>query len=123
EVTASPDAPFVVELIGLDAAGEAGPLANFDPRGDYAWLIASADEVAGFDPSLVAIDASQFLAHDSVPSGGRFELRVDGGSDLLLVYRVPEPGTLALLAAALASVVCLGGAAGLPGWHRWLAQQ
>jgi len=113
DVAASPAAPFVVQLVGLDAAGEAGPLANFDPHSGYAWLIASSAEVAGFDPSLVAIDASQFLAHNRVPPAGRFELRVDGGSDLLLVYRVPEPGTLALLASGLFAALCFASHVGV----------
>ncbi len=74
------------------------PIADFDNAKSYRWVIASAsDGILGFDPAKIAIDSSGFV---NALNGGRFSV-VQSGNNIDLVYAVPEPSVLALLAAGL----------------------
>lgn len=97
--------PWVLEIIGLDLAGEPGVVENFDPLQNYEWLIASADAIQGWDPAAVQIVASGFGSDDLVIPNHRWSLSVAEG-DLLLTYEIPEPSTALLAAFALA--LCVG---------------
>ena len=81
------------------------PIGAFDPSQDYAWPILSASGgIVGFNPAEIAIDASGFA---NSLNGGYFSVAQSGNS-LELVYTVPEPASIALLAAAAIALVGYG---------------
>jgi hypothetical protein len=108
---ATDNAPFVVELVSLDDDGNIGPVANLAP-GYHRWQIAEASNIAGFDPTALAIDASQFIGGlpialagtDTIAPGSlaphriSFRLEQDGGNLYVVANVVPEPNALTLCA-------------------------
>ncbi len=100
-VSATADAPFVIKLLGLDALGGPGPVANFDTLRDHAWLIASADSIIGFDQGLFVIDGDGFVLDNPVPPYGVFAIH-QSASEIVLTYSVPEPSGAAGVALVLA---------------------
>jgi hypothetical protein len=97
-------APFVIRVIGLDETGQAGSIANFDPRRSFQWVIASAEEISLFDASRFEIDTDGFFQHHPSLPASRFSLQREG-ANLLLAYSVPEPGTFELIGAAFACTI------------------
>ncbi len=100
---ATPGNPLGVQLLSLDAAGQPGQAANFDPAQTYAWpFVTVAGTVQGFDPAEFRVDTTGFQN----PSTGTFAVTLAGdGHGLLLTYTpVPEPGALSLLGATAAGL-------------------
>ena len=93
-----------------------GPMANFDPSQSYAWpFVQWATTYTGpvTDSALNAATVFDATGFQNPTAGGAFGWHLDAaGRTLALTFTpVPEPGTLALLAAAAA-------AAGYCRWRR-----
>ena len=83
-----PENPVMIDLISLDQNDDAGIATYFDEHDDYAWTIASAGSITGFDPAGFSIDVSGFL-NDVAGSFSVFQ----NANDLQLVYTAaPLPG-------------------------------
>jgi autotransporter-associated beta strand protein len=93
--------------VGTDVAG---PMADFDPSRPYSWLAASwAGNYAGPTDATALYAATAFdTSGFANPVAGAFGWSLDAADHTLsLTYTpsaVPEPGTLALLAAATAGL-------------------
>lgn len=100
-VTATPASKFTINLATLDAGGNAGAAANFNPSQAYSWTFASYQGgVTGFDPAAFAVSTAGFA---NPTNGGTFGVSLTGGTALAVTFTpVPEPGGLA--AAGLAGV-------------------
>ena len=92
---------FTVSLASLDGSNQAAPLAGFDARRAWQWLIVDTQAgILGFDPNRVALDTLGFL---SPLADGTLQLAVQDG-DLYLQFApapVPEPQTWALMLGGL----------------------
>jgi len=102
-ILASSTSPFTVSITSLNPANAPGNLFGFDPSVNFAWKIADfAAPVIAFDAAAFAVNTSGFAdafnGSFSVAQGSA----VAGGDDsqLYMVYTVPEPTTLGVLAAA-----------------------
>jgi fibronectin-binding autotransporter adhesin len=96
-LTSTPDQPYIVRVSGLDSL----PLSNFaipDLTQPQRWLIASATSIVGFDSHAVAFEvvSSPNRLRTVLP---QFLSLESDGRNLFLVYQVPEPGSIVLLAA------------------------
>jgi hypothetical protein len=94
-ITSTPGAPYTLTILSASSDSlYSGPFV-FQNTQPYSWTIASATGgIAGFDPSVVAIDAAPF---SGLLGGGRLSL-TQSGNDLVLNFTpVPEPSTCALL--------------------------
>jgi autotransporter-associated beta strand protein len=105
-ITADNVTPFTIVVTSLTLGNVDGAVHNFNHSLSYDWLIADfANPVSGFAPNAFTIDTTQFLSQNP-GTAGSFSIaqgqNVTGGdsSQIYLVYTaVPEPGTIALLAA------------------------
>jgi hypothetical protein len=94
-LTSTAAQPFVLKVMGLDSL----PNSNFadpDLTHPQRWLIASASSIVGFNPQAVAfqiVDSPNRL-RTVLPQSLSLE---SDGSNLYLVFQVPEPETLTLL--------------------------
>jgi hypothetical protein len=99
--TATPTAPFTLNLISLNSSGVNGSLSNFNSGNSYSWAIASATSFVGFNPAATSLNAAGFA---SSLNGGVFSLSASGNNLLLNFTPVPEPSTWVLLLAGLGIV-------------------
>jgi hypothetical protein len=113
-ITADSASRFTVAVESLDALGEPGPAANFDPGSALSILIARAgDSIIGFDPGSFLIDAASF---QNDLQGGSFGIdSLNNGIYLTFTPAVtgiiPEPSTLLIWSL-------LAGAGIVAGWRR-----
>ena len=89
---------ITVRLIGLDANGNNGAVANFDPSQSYAFtLVHAGSGIVGYTASEFAVNTASF---DNNTQGGAFSV-VQEGNDLVLMFTaVPEPATWTACSAA-----------------------
>jgi autotransporter-associated beta strand protein len=99
--TATPIAPFTLNLLSLNSSGASGNPANFGSGNSYSWAIASATSFVGFNPAATSINTAGFT---SSLNGGAFSLSTSGNNLLLTFTPVPEPSTWVLLLAGLGIV-------------------
>ena len=94
---------FVLTLVS-DNGTTPGLAANFDPTQNYSWLMATASGgIGGFDPAEFRVDTTGFA---NPVNGGQFTVaQSSGGVYLDFISAVPEPGTIALLAAGAAGLL------------------
>ena len=85
---ATPDDPWLLQLADL---------SGLSPELSDPLLIASADNIFGFDPLAFEIDSGESLSRD------RFSLRAEGGN--LFLVSVPEPSSITLLGAGLIALI------------------
>jgi hypothetical protein len=86
--------PVTIRPVTLDAAGNPGLAANWDPVKAGQWLLVrNAGSISGFSPDTVVVDAGGVA---NPPFGGRFDVAVDG-TDLVLRY---TPSDFAIWQAA-----------------------
>jgi hypothetical protein len=78
--------PWQFSLNSVSADGTAAPLADFSPDRQYAWEVARAADIVGFEPGSVKLELSSFLAMHPLAAAEQFSLRI-GGDSLWLVYR------------------------------------
>jgi hypothetical protein len=102
--TATPAAQLTVALETLVGSDAAGPMAHFDPDAPHSWTAVTwTGTYTGptTDAALTAATAFDTSVFAN-PIHGTLGWRLDAaGGTLSLTYTpVPEPGTLALLAAA-----------------------
>lgn len=69
--------PFTVQVRTLTSENASGPMANFDNTRSYAWTIASAGSLSGFDLAALRLDTNQVA---NAPGTGRFALRLSGNN-------------------------------------------
>jgi fibronectin-binding autotransporter adhesin len=95
------DPSFSIAISSLDA-NAAGPAANFDPTGEYHWLIArSMNDLGEIDATSVVLDTASFAN----PIGnGHFYLSTDHSSLYINFSSVPEPASAVLLSFAVISL-------------------
>lgn len=94
-LTADSGAPFTLQIASLLAAGTSGDVADFNPYASYQWTFATATGgILGFDPADFAIDTAGFT-NDLAP-GAQFSV-IQDGTQLLVLYAVPEPSSALLL--------------------------
>ncbi len=93
-VTATPASRFIVRVKSLTAANAPGLLAGFDPQQSYAWTIAQAGSVVGFNASAFTVDATGFA---NPTAGGTFGIRLNGGN--VEVTFTPAPPRLLITRA------------------------
>jgi fibronectin-binding autotransporter adhesin len=102
---ATGDERFVIALVSLDAGNTPGLARNFDASQQFSWTVLRADEVRGFDPAEVTLDASRFAN----PRNGAFTVALDlteERAELRIIYQpVPEPGTNAMIVCGLAALL------------------
>ena len=95
--------PFTISVRSLDMNGNPGyDVSDFVNTNGYAWLIAHADSLSGFDPNNVTIDTSGFTNSLGI---GAFNVGVVGNDIFLNFSPVPEPSTYALLGLGLGAVL------------------
>jgi T5SS/PEP-CTERM-associated repeat protein len=95
---------FNIELTSLTQNNTPGAVSTFDPTKDYHWTFLTAGSpITGFDPADFLINTSGFAN----PILGQFSVSEIGNS-LVLNYTVPEPSTLVLALAGLASLRVVG---------------
>ena len=70
-----------IKLISLDAAGDPGALASFDPNSDFSIAIANATSVSVFSMNAFSVDTSDFANTFT----GSFYMSASG-NELLLNY-------------------------------------
>ncbi|MCA9166226.1 MAG: hypothetical protein KDB23_01100 [Planctomycetales bacterium] len=87
--TATPDDPFVVKLVGLDALGGVGVPAVFDANHSRSWQILTADHVASIAPSSFLVDPTSLEAALAVPVERRWQV-VAVADGLQLTYLLPS---------------------------------
>lgn len=92
----TPEDPAIIRIAASSGGGPPGVVHNWDPSRYQSWLIATAADLEGFDPSLVVVDAAGLQSVLGLPAEPAFRVQRQGAS-LLLVYGVPEPAALALL--------------------------
>lgn len=99
EITATIDAPFVLDLRSLTLANVSGDPFHFDPLQSYAWTIArAAGGVSGFDADAFEIVRTGF----SSLADGSFGVAL-AGNDVQVTYTpAPEPTSALLLASGAA---------------------
>jgi hypothetical protein len=106
QITATPQSPFVLDLTGLDLAGQSGRIANLQSNHLYRWQILEAQSITGFDPAKFTIDSSHLdgsmLASLGFAPGIQLWLDSDGKSIFLNARTVPEPATFTILLTAAA---------------------
>ncbi len=78
-ITASPEDPFLVRVISLEAPG------GFSPDSAVSWkVVQSSEGIIGFSPGNFVIDATEFVTG---PGGGAFSLSLEnGGTEIHLQY-------------------------------------
>lgn len=86
--TATPESPWFFDLTELN---------NSLVFEDNEWLVATADEIIGFDPAAVEIVASNINDTFQRSMGDRFALEARG-ADLYLTLTVSEPSSVAIIA-------------------------
>ena len=86
---------IIIRLIGLDANGNQGTAASFNPaQSDVFTLVTTGSGIVGYTPGEFTVNAANFANNTQ---GGTFAV-VEQGNNLVLVYSaVPEPSTWALL--------------------------
>ncbi len=94
---------FNLSLHTIDAAGESGYAANFNPDASYSWAILTATSITNFDPAKFNLfaDSTTFL---NATAGGTFSLSLENNTLLLNFTPVPEPSTWALMITGLAAI-------------------
>jgi autotransporter-associated beta strand protein len=108
-ITATSGTPFTIQVTSLDLLNDPGAAVNFNQFSSYNWRIADfASEISTFSLSAFAVNTTNF---QNAFSGNFSVARGDTvGGDNTQIYLtyvpVPEPATLALLAA-------VGGLAGI----------
>jgi autotransporter-associated beta strand protein len=104
-LAATPAAPVIIRVLGLNELGLPGPVANFNPAGTYQWAIASAASIVDFDPVSVRIEIDAAAVGNPALRPENLSLSVVG-SQLYLSYEflVPEPSTF-ILCTALAGAI------------------
>jgi autotransporter-associated beta strand protein len=91
-LNASPEKPFTISLASLDGL-------IFDPARDHSWTILHATGgISGFDPTEVYLDTSSF--RNSI-GAGHFSIQTSATDIAIHFSAVPEPATLALMAAMM----------------------
>ncbi len=104
DITATSGSPFTIRVTSLDEFNDRNPVFNFDGSQNYEWLIADFASITGFEISKFAINTSDFDNAFSgtfgIALGGTGPVPGDNSQIYLTYVAVPEPGTLALLAAA-----------------------
>ncbi len=89
-VTATPASRFIVRVKSLTAANAPGLLAGFDSQQSYAWTIAQAGSVVGFNASAFTVDATGFA---NPTAGGTFGIQLNGG-DVQVTFTPAPPRLL-----------------------------
>lgn len=100
-ITATPAAPFTIELDNLEqpVAGVNEPI--FDTSMAQSWLLASSTGITGFDPANFTLSFPGF----TTPVAGTFSVTSNGENVVLNFTPVPEPGGLAAMALAAAGLL------------------
>jgi hypothetical protein len=88
-VSARSDAPFLIQLAGLDPQGNAGAPLNFDSAKSATWLIAAAEQIDGWTDHNIVVDAASLESHVSVAADRRWYVSPRHGG-LHLTYLVPS---------------------------------
>ncbi|MDR2675219.1 MAG: PEP-CTERM sorting domain-containing protein [Opitutaceae bacterium] len=107
QIVGSVNDPIIIKLYSLDASGQPGLYAGFDPTQGYAWRFAYANDgafqITGFNPDFFLIDDTEFSSLTPT-NGGVFgiEMGADGSSIGITFTPVPEPGTYALMGLGIA---------------------
>ena len=92
----TPNSQFTL-VLESESGDVPGLAADFDDTINYQWLIAEASGgISGFDPDEITIDTTAFTNN---LGGGHFSVSQEGNQVYLNFTPVPEPSTLALLAA------------------------
>ena len=80
-------AKFTIKLKSLTSGNVAGALANWNPRNDYRWTIATASGgVVTFDAAAFIVDTSAFTPYNSL-GGGVFTVEKSGNNiDLVFTH-------------------------------------
>src|SRR5205814_8591663 len=87
---------FSIDLVSLSGAGP-GTAANFDPAGDYHWLIArSSNDLGQIDLRNLEIDSTSFT---NATANGQFSISNDATGIYINFSDVPEPSASALIGA------------------------
>ena len=106
--SATANGRFTVLVNSLAPDDSPGALAGWDPTQAYTWRIAGASGgVTGFDPSVLRLDLTGFLAHNDA-AGGTFSLSSDGAGVFLNFAPVPVPEASAGLLLAIAGALAAG---------------
>jgi hypothetical protein len=88
---------MTLRMFSLDQFGSPGSISGFNPLHSYAWVIASGEDLSGFDPSAVLVDARRFQQYNTTTPGSRFFVETRGNV-VLLIYQAPESSSIMLAA-------------------------
>lgn len=95
-VTATPAAPFTINVQSINPSTGTPGLANFSASQGYTWTLATAGTLTGFNAGAFSISTASFT--NSLGTGAFYV--TDSGNNLLLNFSpVPEPETWALMGA------------------------
>ena len=90
---------FQLLLAPRNADGVAGRILGFNPRQSYQWPVLHASDLSNFDVGSASVFSDEFRRYNPTASAASFRLAVRG-NELLLIYNVPEPTSMLLLAEA-----------------------
>ena len=89
-LSATSEAPFLIDVSSLTAAGESGPLAGFDPTESHSWKILDATGgVAGFSGDALMVQSGGF--HGA--PGGVFAVTLEAGGNAIYLNYTPGGGS------------------------------
>ncbi|MBC8108013.1 MAG: hypothetical protein H7Z14_15605 [Anaerolineae bacterium] len=89
-ISATSANPYQLRLVSLDAVGQAGALANFNPISSYDWIFVEAPAITLFSPDKFLIDVQQFVAFNDL-AGGSFSVAQVGTALAVRFTPIPEP--------------------------------
>ena len=101
----TPNSRFTL-VLESENDGEPGLAADFNDASDYQWVIAEANGgISGFNPAEFSLDTTAFANN---LGGGHFYVSQAGNAVNLNFTPLPEPSTIALLAAGALGLVGSG---------------
>lgn len=78
---------YRLDVAGVDLAGNAGGVQNFDQSRSQSWVLATAEEITGFNASHFSLRTTGFDTKHPLPRGARFHISMDS-NQILLNYDV-----------------------------------
>jgi autotransporter-associated beta strand protein len=100
-ISATPATPFQINLTSINPSTFAPGLATFNSSQSYSWTLVTAGTISGFNSLAFSVNTSGF---QNPFSTGIFSVSENGDALDLNFTPVPEPSTLILMLAGIATI-------------------